>query len=115
MIPIPIAILMDLHIIIIAPSLLINVSGEAKSRTEILLKFVKPKRSVASDRIQVDYGKQKNHLNLQKACYTSSCIVDNLEEDTLYFFKVIGYVYQKGESPSFIQIRTLSRGMFITE
>jgi hypothetical protein len=63
----------------------------------------------------VDYGKQENRMNLKKACYGSSCVIGNLEEDTLYFFKVIGYVYQKGESPSFIQIRTLSRGMFIAE
>ncbi|XP_031570864.1 von Willebrand factor D and EGF domain-containing protein-like [Actinia tenebrosa] len=89
------------------PSLPIKVSGRSLRSTEILLKFEKPRRGPSSTRVQVDYGKQKDRLNMKKACYGSSCVIDNLEADTMYYFKVIGYVYQRGETPSFTQIRTL--------
>lgn len=88
-------------------------SGQALSRTEIILRFQKPKQFQAPpfNRVQVDYGKQSHELKKKKVCYGSSCVISNLEEDTMYYFRVIGYVYQKGETHSFTQIRTLSRGM----
>lgn len=95
-----------------APSLPIKVSGEAFSRTVIILRFQKPSHAPLSNRVQVDYGKHSNELKKKKVCYGSSCVIGNLEEGTMYYFRVIGYVHQKGETSSFTQISTLRRGMF---
>ncbi|XP_031557164.1 receptor-type tyrosine-protein phosphatase F-like [Actinia tenebrosa] len=92
--------------IVKTPSLSIEVQARTMSFTEILLKFVKPEHSVPSKKVQVDYGKLKDELNMKKACYGSSCVIDNLEPDTMYYFRVTGYVYQRGETPTFTKIKT---------
>lgn len=87
------------------------VIGKALSSSTILLKIYSTSDHHSSS--VVHYGENINYLDKGRECIDTSCVIDGLEEDTLYYFKLFGIFTEMGEPADVIRVRTLKKGSLI--
>ena len=84
-----------------------TVTGQAISTKTVRLYFGKIS---AKDTIRlINYGENPASLTHSRQCRFGSCVIDGLNENTLYHFKIATHVVQIGESAVTIQVRTLKK------